>query len=123
MAQCFGIMPVIGVKNEDVSALHFTWKSYRIWYCFLITCGSSFYMFCQIVYSFDGELKFDNIGLTCEVNCLFYINLNFKFIYSSGHILWVLFVHSYLFYYPGTSMAITYETLASGRTKFATISD
>lgn len=55
-------MPVIGVKNDDVFSMHFTWKSYRIFYCALIACGSAFYMFCQIVYSFDGELKFDEIG-------------------------------------------------------------
>lgn len=63
MAQCFGIMPVIGVKNKDVSALTFTWKSYRIFYCLMIACGSTFYMFCQIMYSFDGDLKFDKIGM------------------------------------------------------------
>lgn len=64
MAQCFGIMPVIGIKKENASGLYFNWKSFRILYSLLITCGSMLYLMCQLKFSFQGDLKFDNIGNT-----------------------------------------------------------
>lgn len=42
LGQCFGLMPVYGIAGPNQRSLHFTWKSWRVFYCFLTLIGTFF---------------------------------------------------------------------------------
>lgn len=62
MAQCFAIMPVIGVKGTSPSKLNFKWKNLRTIYS-VVACVLLFsYLLLTISIAFEGSIQVGELG-------------------------------------------------------------
>lgn len=59
MAQCFGILPVIGVKSKSASNLKFQWKSVRVAYSFVAFLFTLIYAVMTVGKTLSREIQFD----------------------------------------------------------------
>lgn len=63
IAQCFGIMPVIGVKQASAAKLTFEWLSFRCVYSIIVAMAAMAYALLQFWHSFHQKIDF---GTFCE---------------------------------------------------------
>lgn len=63
MAQCFAIMPVVGVKCDTAAEIYFSWKSYRTIYTLITFVLTTIYAALTIYTTFSVKVEFDLIGL------------------------------------------------------------
>ncbi|XP_031638768.1 gustatory receptor for sugar taste 64f-like [Contarinia nasturtii] len=61
MAQCFGMMPVVGVKCSSASKLHFKWSSFRTIYSFVAFILTVIYAAMTFWVTFSEEIKFEQM--------------------------------------------------------------
>lgn len=59
MAQCFGIMPVVGIKSNSTSNLKFQWKSSRTVYSFIAFLLTLIYAILTIGKTLSTTIEFD----------------------------------------------------------------
>lgn len=62
MAQCFGVMPVAGIKSNSASCLKFQWKSFRAIYCFIAILLGLIYAGITIWITFTNDIEFVRIS-------------------------------------------------------------
>lgn len=65
MAQCFAIMPVVGIKGDTASDLHFSWKAFRTIYSLIAFVLTTVYASLAIFVAFRNKVEFDLLGLWC----------------------------------------------------------
>lgn len=63
MAQCFGLMPVVGVKGKSASELRFQWNSFRTVYAFIMLILAFFYAGMTLWITFSNEMQFDRMSM------------------------------------------------------------
>lgn len=63
IGQCFGIMPVIGVKQASAAKLSFAWLSFRSIYSIIVAVAAIAYAFVQFWHSFHQKIEF---GTFCK---------------------------------------------------------
>lgn len=63
MAQCFGIMPVVGVKSKSASKLKFQWKSVRVAYSFVAFILALIYAVMTIAKTLSRDIQFDSMSM------------------------------------------------------------
>lgn len=62
MAQCFAIMPVVGVKSDTASDLQFSWKAFRTIYCIIAFVLTTIYASVAVFMALDDKVEFDLVG-------------------------------------------------------------
>lgn len=62
MAQCFGVMPVTGVKCKSASMLKFQWKSVRVAYSFVAFLLALIYAVMTVGKTLSREIQFDRMS-------------------------------------------------------------
>ncbi|XP_055326852.1 gustatory receptor for sugar taste 64f-like [Sitodiplosis mosellana] len=62
LAQCFGLMPVVGVKTRTASQLRFKWNSVRTVYSFVVFLLLLGYAIMTVIVSFEGRIQFDRVA-------------------------------------------------------------
>lgn len=112
MAQCFAIMPVIGVKSKSASNLKFQWKSVRVLYSFVAFLFALIYAVMTVGKTLSREIQFDRTSKFVT----FPIILNkciktLQFICSKCSVLWFSRLWDILFRIFGKKMAKTNATL------------
>lgn len=83
MAQCFGVMPVRGIKRADATQLQFAWQSWRCAYAFFMIGLTVMFTVLTILQTFSDELNFDAI-----VPVIFYVSvmyIRFAFVRLARH--------------------------------------
>lgn len=68
IGQLFGVMPIIGVKNRSLSALHFEWKCLRTFYSLAVATLLLSYSILLIWRMITIQIGFDLIGLFANIN-------------------------------------------------------
>lgn len=63
MAQCFAVMPVIGVKSGSASKMYFKWLSFRTLYSIVVCIAIALLTGCTIGAAFRKNIQFESIGL------------------------------------------------------------
>lgn len=62
MAQCFGVMPLRGVKSKNVDDLHFTWRSLRTLYAVVLFVLIAVNTTLGVLYLYAGKFDFSRLG-------------------------------------------------------------
>lgn len=62
LAQCFATMPVQGIKGKSAKDLHFTWKSFRTFYCFVVFGMICLNAVCAAFWLLNERITFIRIG-------------------------------------------------------------
>lgn len=62
LAQCFGFMPVIGVKSDSASQLRFKWNSFRTLYSFVVFLLLSVYAVMTFWILLKGGIQFNRMS-------------------------------------------------------------
>lgn len=62
MAQCFGLMPVVGVKSKFASKLQFKWKSLRTIYSCVTFLLAAVYAGMTLLITLQNEIQFDRMS-------------------------------------------------------------
>lgn len=62
IGQLFGVMPLIGVKNRSITALHFKWKSARTFYSLAVSTWLMSYAILLVWKILTIKIEFDLIG-------------------------------------------------------------
>lgn len=62
MAQCFSVMPVLNVKTKNAKDMYYSWKSIRNVYSIIVMLITFAFTILVTLWSFSGNLEFDNIG-------------------------------------------------------------
>lgn len=62
MAQCFALMPVVGVKSAKASNLKFQWTSFRTIYSFVAFLFTSVYAGMTLWITFTNPIQFDRMS-------------------------------------------------------------
>lgn len=71
MAQCFGVMPVLGIQSAaGVTALRFKWWTVRTVYAFVMFVLTFMFTMLTVANTLDGNLSFDGI-----VPIIFYVSV------------------------------------------------
>lgn len=72
-AQFFGVMPVIGVKSNCASELHFKWNSRRTIYSIIVFVLLASYTGLTVISSFKYGFRYDEMGINDKrPNTIFY---------------------------------------------------
>lgn len=58
LAQCFGVMPVLGIKSKSAAQLKFQWSSSRTIYSFIIIVFGLFYAGITLWITVTNEIQF-----------------------------------------------------------------
>lgn len=61
-AECFAIMPVIGIRSGSASKMYFTWRSVRTIYSIIVFVLMTILAALTIVVTFRQNIEFDSIG-------------------------------------------------------------
>lgn len=62
IAQCFGVMPVVGVKSRLASELRFKWNSLRTIYSYIAFLLTFIYAAITLWITFSKEIHFDRMS-------------------------------------------------------------
>lgn len=63
IAQCFAMLPVIGVKNPSVHDLRFKWESIRTIYSLIVFGLITSYLIFEVIMTFIAGVTFKKFGL------------------------------------------------------------
>lgn len=63
MAQCFGVMPVVGVKSKSAAKLRFEWFALRTIYSFVLFSFVTIYGGLTIWLALSNTVEFDSVGM------------------------------------------------------------
>lgn len=63
VAQCLGVLPVIGVKGNSSFGLRFTWKSFRTIYSVIAFIFAASYTIFATCTTLTGPVTFNSVGL------------------------------------------------------------
>lgn len=67
MAQCFGMMPVVGVKSSSAAELKFNWRSLRTFYSLMAFLFTLVYAGMTFWITLNNEIHFDRMGESVNV--------------------------------------------------------
>lgn len=67
MAQCFAIMPVVGVNGATASELRFSWKALRTIYSIITCMLAIIYTSLTVFMAFRDRVEFDLLGELCSM--------------------------------------------------------
>lgn len=73
IGQFFGVMPIIGVKNRSLSALHFEWKCFRTFYSLAVATLLLSYSILLIWRMITIQIELDLIGNVNPTWCDYHI--------------------------------------------------
>lgn len=63
IAQCFALLPVVGIKGSSSYGLRFTWKSFRTIYSVAAFCFALSYTIFAACQTLAKEITFKSIGM------------------------------------------------------------
>lgn len=63
VAQFFGVMPVNGVLNKDLSQMKFKWKSFRTVYAMFCCSSLLSYALITVAYNFTKQITIESFGM------------------------------------------------------------
>lgn len=66
LAQCLGVMPIIGVKGRSSFKLRFTWKSFRTIYSVIALLFATSYTIFATCITLTKPITFNSVGLYRE---------------------------------------------------------
>lgn len=122
MAQCFGVMPVVGIKSKSASKLKFEWHALRTIYSLILFAFVLIYTIFTVWMAFGDKLKFDSVGmLWSKIFFSFICVFKCKTLFSSSNILWFSCLRNVLFWCVGNKMASTHATLGISGNKIVKI--
>lgn len=58
LAQCFGVMPVVGIKSKSASCLEYQWKNFRTIYSFIAILLGLLYAGITFWITFTNDIEF-----------------------------------------------------------------
>lgn len=104
LAQCFGILPVIGVRQPNPNKLKFKWNSFRVLFSVVVIFfGITESIFVLKSVLKNGAVTPKNIGIISK-----HFNVPFSyeklFVFSWNSIFWLLFLCCYIIPTPGSKM-------------------
>uniref|UniRef100_A0A240SYM1 Uncharacterized protein n=1 Tax=Phlebotomus papatasi TaxID=29031 RepID=A0A240SYM1_PHLPP len=73
MAQCFGVLPVIGVTSKSPSNMRFSWLSFRTIYSIVAFIATGFYTAIVVHYSLSSKIEFVKVVPVINYTSNFYI--------------------------------------------------
>lgn len=62
LAQCFGIMPVVGIKGKSAADLQFQWKSFRTIYSYILFVLMVIYCGITLWVTLSRDIQFDRMS-------------------------------------------------------------
>lgn len=62
VAECFAIMPVIGVKSASASKMYFTWMSVRTIYSVIVFVLMAMLSVLTVCVTLEKDVEFDSVG-------------------------------------------------------------
>lgn len=76
MSQCFGLMPVNGIRGRDVTYIHFKWLSLKLMYSVIAILGALITTILYFIQFTTTGKQFADIGM--YTNCVIHANNNVK---------------------------------------------